>query len=179
MKKETILIASIALLVGVIGGYCVSVAKYELNDSRAYERYDEVRMYGDEDEWEGGMMGMMGSFPYGYDDDDAHRGHMMEMVVGSEKEFLTEMIPHHQEAVDTAKEVLARGATTPEIRVLVENIITAQEQEIAEMKEWYQGWYGEAYRDDGSYRPMMRELKGLSGGVLDRASNSDIDYLWV
>jgi uncharacterized protein (DUF305 family) len=53
-----------------------------------------------------------------------------------EKEFLTGMIPHHQGAVDMARVVLADKTTRPEIRVFAENIIKAQETEIAQMKKW-------------------------------------------
>jgi uncharacterized protein (DUF305 family) len=108
-------------------------------------------------------MGMMGGMD-----------HSM-MMVKSEREFLEGMIPHHQEAVDTAKEVLARGGSTPEMRKLVEDIITAQEKEIAMMKEWYQAWYGEAYvADPADYKPMMRDLSTLSGAALDKVFLEDM-----
>lgn len=100
--------------------------------------------------------------------------HMMDMVVESEREFIEGMIPHHQEAVDTAKEVIARGGTTPEIKQLVEGIVVAQEAEIAVMKEWYQVWYGESYSDSGEYMPMMRDLSQLSDRELDRTFLEDM-----
>jgi uncharacterized protein (DUF305 family) len=96
------------------------------------------------------------------------------MMVSSEREFLTGMIPHHQEAVDTAKEVIERGGSTPEIKTLAENIIIAQELEIAQMKQWYLDWYGEEYVADDSYQPMMRELAGLSGAELDKRFLEDM-----
>lgn len=96
------------------------------------------------------------------------------MMVATEKEFLAEMIPHHEEAVATAKEVLARGATTPEIKTLVEGIITAQEKEIADMKSWYQTWFGTPYTPSGKYQPMMRDLTKLSGAELDKVFLEDM-----
>jgi uncharacterized protein (DUF305 family) len=96
------------------------------------------------------------------------------MMVSSEKEFLTHMIPHHLEAVDTAKEVLARGATTPEIKALVEGIITAQEKEITAMKSWYEAWYGTAYVSDDSYKAMMRDLSELRGVDIDKVFLEDM-----
>ncbi len=108
-------------------------------------------------------MGMMGGMD-----------HSM-MMVKSEREFLEGMIPHHQEAVDTAKEVIARGGSTPEIKKLVEDIVVAQEKEIAMMKEWYQNWYGEAYiADPKDYKPMMRDLGALSGAALDKVFLEDM-----
>jgi len=102
-------------------------------------------------------------------------GHdMHNMIVENEKDFLLGMIPHHEEAVETAKEVLARGATTPEIKSLVEGIISSQEKEIAEMKAWYLTWYGDIYQDSGRYQPMMRELRELSGISLDKVFLEDM-----
>lgn len=97
------------------------------------------------------------------------------MMVKSEREFLEGMIPHHQEAVDTAKEVIARGGSTPEIKKLAEDIVVAQEKEIALMKEWYQNWYGQPYTaNPQSYTPMMRDLSSLSGVALDKVFLSDM-----
>ena len=97
------------------------------------------------------------------------------MMVKSEREFLEGMLPHHQEAVDTAKEVVARGGSTPEIKKLAQDIILAQETEIKLMKEWYQTWYGQAYvANDETYTPMMRELENLSGAALDKVFLEDM-----
>jgi uncharacterized protein (DUF305 family) len=97
------------------------------------------------------------------------------MMVKSEREFLEGMIPHHQEAVDTAKEVSARGGSTPEIKKLAEDIVVAQEKEIAMMKGWYQSWYGKAYiADPEAYEPMMRDLSKLSGAALDKVFLEDM-----
>lgn len=104
-------------------------------------------------------------------DGAGHAGHNMQTA--SDKAFLEHMIPHHQEAVDTAKQVLERGATTPEIKALAENIVTAQEKEIADMRRWYKSWYGKEFVAEG-YAPMMRDLSTLSGVELDKAFLEDM-----
>ncbi|MCA9363436.1 DUF305 domain-containing protein [Candidatus Nomurabacteria bacterium] len=169
MNNQTILVAIIALLIGGIGGYAIA-DKNTSHDTRGYEK--EVAnnsSMGMHQMPDGSMMGgentMMGM--NGMD-------HMMGMMVSSEREFIEGMIPHHQEAVDTAKEVIARGGSTPEIKQLVENIVVAQEAEIAEMKQWYQDWYGEPYADNGEYMPMMRDLSNLSGAEIDRVFLEDM-----
>jgi uncharacterized protein (DUF305 family) len=92
----------------------------------------------------------------------------------TEREFIQGMIPHHQEAVDTAKIVLSRGGDNEEMRDLAQNIILAQEAEITNMKSWYRTWYGEDYKDNGKYKPMMRDLTPLAGTELDRAFLDDM-----
>lgn len=53
--------------------------------------------------------------------------------------FLEQMIIHHQGAVDMAR--MSRDqAKHPEIKQLSEEIIKAQEKEIAEMKHWQHEW---------------------------------------
>lgn len=55
--------------------------------------------------------------------------------------FLSEMIMHHEGAVDMAKAAL-QNAKHQEIKDLAERIIAAQEEEIEQMKTWQKTWYG-------------------------------------
>jgi uncharacterized protein (DUF305 family) len=114
-----------------------------------------------------GMMGMDHS-------NMGHGGMMGTMMVASERDFIMGMIPHHEEAIATAKQVLERGGTTPEIKTLAENIVKAQEAEVAQMKDWYKNWYGADYVADGTYKPMMRPLEALSGAELDKVFLTDM-----
>jgi uncharacterized protein (DUF305 family) len=55
--------------------------------------------------------------------------------------FLKEMIVHHEGAVEMAQ--LARtNAGHVEIKQMAEAIISAQEAEIGQMKEWQLSWFG-------------------------------------
>ena len=53
--------------------------------------------------------------------------------------FINEMIAHHQSAVDMAK-FSASNAKHNEIKQLSKDIITAQEKEISQMKQWQMDW---------------------------------------
>ena len=59
--------------------------------------------------------------------------------------FITAMIEHHEGAIDMA-ELAASRASHQEIKQLSLAIISAQEGEIAEMKEWQHNWgYDDAH----------------------------------
>lgn len=56
-----------------------------------------------------------------------------------DKAFIEHMIAHHQSAVDMANLSSSR-AKHNEIKQLSQDIITAQEKEISEMKQWQKDW---------------------------------------
>ncbi len=64
-----------------------------------------------------------------------HEGMDITFTGNADIDFVRGMIPHHQGAVDMAKTVLAFGKD-PQIRKLAEEIIKAQESEIALMQGW-------------------------------------------
>lgn len=56
-----------------------------------------------------------------------------------DKAFIANMIAHHEGAVDMAK-LSAKNAKHEDIKKLSDGIITAQEKEITEMKQWQNDW---------------------------------------
>ncbi|GBO54747.1 hypothetical protein APA_2798 [Pseudanabaena sp. lw0831] len=56
-----------------------------------------------------------------------------------DKEFVRQMVPHHQMAVMMAQMASTRS-TRPEIRTLAQSIIKSQNTEIMQMKGWQQAW---------------------------------------
>ena len=76
-------------------------------------------------------------------------------MIATEKDFIAKMIPHHEEAVQSAQELIAR-TTDPALAVFLRGVIRAQESEVGQMKAWYLAWYMQEYVDDRSYTPMMR-----------------------
>jgi len=130
-STKVIVAALIGLVVGVGG-------------TTAFSRGDKD--YGREDiqhEMANGQM--MGGNSMGMQDEMSAMNSMLQGKTGDafDKAFLSEMIVHHQGAVVMAQEAL-KNAKHQEIKDLAQNIITAQNKEIAEMKGWQSAWYGSA-----------------------------------
>jgi uncharacterized protein (DUF305 family) len=63
-----------------------------------------------------------------------------------DKAFISEMIAHHQGAIDMAK-LPESNAKHDEVKKMSQEVISAQEAEIAEMKRWQAEW---DYSTDGA-----------------------------
>jgi len=57
------------------------------------------------------------------------------MTGDTDREFAQMMIPHHQGAIDMARNEIARGKN-PEMMKLARDVVAAQDKEIAQMKAW-------------------------------------------
>jgi len=96
----------------------------------------------------------------------------MAMTVASEFDYLVQMIPHHVEAIQVATVLQARSPRT-EMREFAATIIATQSAEVRQMQAWLAEWY--PGRETGvTYRPMMRDISGLTGDVVDRTFLEDM-----
>lgn len=87
----------------------------------------------------------------------------------SEFAYLAEMVAHHEEAVAAAEEL----RRSKRLRAFGDSIIASQSAQIDKMNGWLAQWYP-GRSSDTEYRPMMRDLSGLSGEGLDEAFLTDM-----
>lgn len=59
-----------------------------------------------------------------------------------DRAFIDAMIPHHESAIEMAN-VALEESEDPEIREIAQDIVGAQEREIAQMQAWREEWYPE------------------------------------
>jgi uncharacterized protein (DUF305 family) len=126
-NTNLIVVALIALIIGAGGGYLVA----------GNNRPDmDEHMMGNGMMMHNSNMGMGGAM-----------GEMMQGLSGKtgddfDKAFLSEMITHHQGAVEMAQAAL-QNAKHQEIKTMANAIITAQTGEIKQMQDWQKSWYGQ------------------------------------
>lgn len=108
--------------------------------------HDEREGSEDHDDMMGMMRMMMGRGSMD-GDHDAMRMSMDDMSAMLEgktgdafdQAFIEGMIPHHQGAIDMAREAL-KSAKHEEIKAMARAIISAQQQEINQMEQWLEAW---------------------------------------
>jgi uncharacterized protein (DUF305 family) len=154
MSKKNLAIASLVagFLIGVL---VVGLATLGSRDGgrhmkRMYKGNMEGKMKMNGHMMQSGSEGKMKMMNHGSameEGDMSMEGMMKGMMAGLEgktglefdQAFLSEMIIHHQGAVDMAKQVLATSKR-PELMKLANEIIAAQTKEIEMMKKWQTEW---------------------------------------
>jgi uncharacterized protein (DUF305 family) len=87
-----------------------------------------------------------------------------------EVDYLTDLIDHHQAAVEMAQLAAERTERT-ELRELAASLVTKQTEEIGTLQEWLEEWYGETHEpalDRGAER-QVEALAELEGDEFEQA----------
>ncbi|MBW4511837.1 MAG: DUF305 domain-containing protein [Scytonematopsis contorta HA4267-MV1] len=87
--------------------------------------------------------------------------------------FIDGMIPHHEGAVVMAKEALQKSKR-PEIKKLANEIIKAQDKEIAELKQWRKAWYPKAPNEPQAWHAEMKHMMAMTPEQI-KAMRMDMD----
>ena len=97
-----------------------------------------------------------------------------------DKAFIEGMIVHHEGAVEMA-ELALTSAKRQEIKDMADDIITTQNKEIGDMKNWQRGWNYDQSTDHSTMnhdssmsmadhmKMMMDQLQGKTGDAFDKA----------
>ncbi len=108
-------------------------------------------------------------------------GHMMQngsaMGQNIDQHFIAQMIPHHEGAIAMAQVALERSKR-PEILSLANGIIEAQEKENADMRAWYQEWFGSVPPSMGGHGMHMDGMEG-DNGALEAVSAAEFDREFI
>ncbi len=103
-----------------------------------------------------------------------------------ELRFIDAMTPHHQGAVEMAKEAQQKSKR-PEIQKLTANIIKSQNKEITELKQWRQAWYPKASTEPIAYNSQMghsmpmsqNQMKGMMMSMNLGAADNQFDLRFI
>lgn len=135
-KNTSIIIAIVTLVVGLGLGYAVGAAKAPAPQTATNN--SGMHMMPD------GTMMSNGGQAMSMSDMMASMNAELAGKTGDafDQAFLSEMIMHHQGAVEMAQLALT-NAKHQEIKDLANAIITAQNKEIVEMKAWQKAWYNQ------------------------------------
>ena len=95
-----------------------------------------------------------------------------------DRAFIDMMVPHHQAAVEMAKIAQERGEH-PEIAQLADEIIAAQEGEIAQLRGWRETWFGSSDTPSMDAMPMLpgMDMEGHDMGAGTMDMTADIEEL--
>lgn len=90
--------------------------------------------------------------------------------------FIDMMVPHHQGAVEMAK-IAQERAEHPEIKEMADAIIAGQDEEIIQMKNWRQAWYGSSDTPAMSEMPSLEDMPGMGGTGHAMDMQAEVDQL--
>jgi uncharacterized protein (DUF305 family) len=97
-------------------------------------------------------------------DGDSDRAGAEQPTVASadvplDRAFIDAMVPHHETAIEMAREAKEAGLSDPELIKIADNIIASQQAEIDQMLEWREQWFGSRKREPEA---SALEVLGLS-----------------
>jgi predicted ribosomally synthesized peptide with SipW-like signal peptide len=137
MNKNNVLIGILALIIGIVGtnAYLTNTESKQMNmnmdmnmsKGNMHQMSDGSVMGNGAGSMDSMMMDMLGNMK-------GKSGKELEKI------FITDMIVHHQGAVDMTKLLLEDKTIRPELVKFANDIITAQEGEIKQMNEWLKSY---------------------------------------
>lgn len=100
-----------------------------------------------------------------------------------DRAFIDAMVPHHESAIEIAREAEEAGLSQPDLIEIADDIIATQQTEIDQMLEWREQWFGS--KDPGPEEAALETLglsaaeAGMEHGGMDLASADDVDQAFA
>ena len=120
--------------------------------------------------------------------DDSERSADEQPTVASgevpfDRAFIDAMVPHHQAAIEMAREAKEAGLSDPELIKIADNIVATQQAEIDQMLEWREQWFGSKERESEAAALEVLGLSaaeaGMEHGSVDLASADNVDQTFA
>ena len=96
-----------------------------------------------------------------------------------DRAFIDAMIPHHESAIEMAREAKEAGLTQRDLVEIADDIMATQQREIDQMLEWREQWFGADARDSESEALAVLGLSAAEAGMMahggDLSAADDID----
>lgn len=99
-------------------------------------------------------------------------------------QFIDQMIPHHEGALMSSEHMIS-NSKRPEMRHLYENIQKSQSEQIEQMQEWREEWYGEdagqssGMMGDGQTGSMMGNNGMMGGSMQGMMGGNALDTMFL
>jgi uncharacterized protein (DUF305 family) len=106
----------------------------------------------------------------GDDGEGAEQPPVASGQVPFDRAFIDAMVPHHQTAIEMAREAKEAGLSDSELMKIADNIIATQQVEIDQMLEWREQWFGSTEREPEA---------GMGHSGMDIASADDVDQAFA
>jgi len=143
----------------LIGGVLTACSTSPSNQSNSSSTTNATEASAKKDTPPGSSMGNMNQ-------GSGMMNHSMSMDLGPadadyDLRFIDAMMQHHQGAVKMAQDAQQKSKR-PEIKKLAGDIITAQEKEINQMKQWRTAWYPRASSTPMAYDAKMGHMMAMT-----------------
>jgi uncharacterized protein (DUF305 family) len=99
-------------------------------------------------------------------------------------QFIDQMIPHHEGALMSSEHMIS-NSKRPELRQLYENIQKSQSEQIEQMQEWREEWYGDdagqssGMMADGQTGSMMGNNEMMGGSMQRMMGGNALDTMFL
>jgi uncharacterized protein (DUF305 family) len=122
----------------------------------------------------------------GDDDGEPAAGEQTTVATGQvplDRAFIDAMVPHHETAIEMAREAKKAGLSEPDLVKIADDIIATQQAESDQMLGWRQRWFGSREREPEAAALEVLGLSpaeaGMEHSATDLATADNIDQAFA